>query len=155
MLSEYLRNNVKTHQDHWTAIFANGVRNATEEQYILLLNKLGTENDTIERHRLITALAYHSNIERIKQFLNSTVQSASPIFRTEDERFLAFAETIGVSQNHTAIGFDLLLDDLDSVNSAYGVSKVNDAIVRLSSFVVNVDHLAQVQVNLYVFKIYI
>lgn len=144
LVAEYLARNVKTHQDHWATILANGVRNASEEQFGQLVSKLNSENDSEERLRLITALSYNSNIELVKQYLHSTLLPQSPIFRSQDERYRAFTETVAISQTHTALGFEFLLANLDAVNVTYGAGNVNNAILRLSSFVISDDGVEQV-----------
>lgn len=137
VLDEYLTHNVKAHQDHWETLVSNGARKATVAQSNQLFVKLTTENDSTERLRMITALAFDADAERINLLLERSVDAASIYFRSETERYRALWETVAVSQEHTSLGLDFLLSNLDLVNATYGAGNANAAITRLSLYVVN------------------
>lgn len=132
------------HQDHWPIILRNGLRNATESQWNNVLSKLITENVQSERLRLIESVSFHTNVDLIKLYLNMSIAQETTYFRTEAERYQAFSDAVGVSQNNTKLGFNLLLEHFDTVVSRYGQTNVINAINRLSLFVVNEERNQQV-----------
>lgn len=159
-LRELLNNNRIVHQNNRNAVYCAGVRNATDEDYLKMWDRLRAETVSAERLSLISGLACTRNTTRLTDYIQTTVASAESGIRfpLQSERYRVFNDIAGNGINGTTVAVKFLFDNFDAAASSYGNSNVNNAITRLANFVITEELRTEV-INFtdghFVFQIYL
>lgn len=145
-----LKENIATgrfiHQNNLLAVYCNGIRNATTEDFTAFREKLRGQTNNAERLRIISALTCKRDNATMSTLLQSSVATgADPLgFSSTAERVRVFNDIAANGQIGAAEAIKFLITNLDNANVAYGTNSLNTAVSNLARFVVTDALLAEV-----------
>lgn len=120
-----------------TPVYCNGLKQASNETFDFVYNKLINSNDQAERRLLISALGCAQSETQLKKFVESSITDALRI----QERYTLLSPTYSRGEIGLFVCIDFLLENWQAygnLNAGFGgVNPLYSDIVGMSAYVVN------------------
>lgn len=138
-----LKENIATgrviHQNNLLAVYCNGIRSSSQEDYTAFWEKLRGQTNSAERLRIISALTCKRDSVTMANLLQTSISTTATAlgYISSAERVRVFNDVAANGQIGAAEAIKFLIINLDIANTSYTQNSLNAALSNLGRFVVS------------------
>lgn len=129
-------------------IFTNGARTLSEDELIMLWERMLASSDKDERNLITTSLGGINDEGLQKKFLEKTLQRTNATMWPA-ERYAIFQAAYQSNQKNLGICLEMLRNNLPIVMDAYGLQSIASTILDIATNVFSDDRKTQVRFSLF------
>lgn len=139
LLKENLASGRVIHQNNLLAVYCNGIRSSTQEDYTAFWEKLRGQTNSAERLRIISALTCRRDSATLSNLLQTSISTAVNAlgYVSNAERVRVFNDVAANGQIGATEAIKFLINNLDNANAQYGTNSLNTALSNLARFIVS------------------